>query len=186
MATKNAEQLNTVMVSINDITLNDSNPRFIRQDKLEKLAKSIKEFPEMLQIRPIVVNKDKMILGGNMRYKACQEAGLTEIPVIVAENLTQEQEAEFLIKDNVSGGEWDWGLLGEQYNFEQLEEWGLDTVKNDWEDLDYIEEDIEAPIPTGNNVIQIVLPEMLIDDKDEIFEAVKDFLSENYEGCEVK
>lgn len=179
-------QLTTIIVGIDDIILNDTNPRFIREDKLEKLSKSVKEFPEMLQIRPIVVNKEMKILGGNMRYKACKEAGLKEIPVIVAQNLSVEQENEFLIKDNVSGGEWDWGLLGEQFEFEQLDEWGLDTIKNDWEDLDYIEEDIEAPIPTGNNVIQIILPETLIEDKDEIFEAVKEFLSEKYEGCEVK
>jgi len=186
MATKTVEKYSTVIVSVNDITMNENNPRFIRDEKLEKLTKSVKEFPEMLQIRPIVVNKDMMILGGNMRYRACQDAGLTEIPVIIAKNLTDEQELEFLIKDNVSGGEWDWDSLSQQYDFEQLEDWGLDTIKNDWEDLDYIEEDIEAPKPIGNNVIQIILPETLLDDKDDIFEAVKQFLSENYEGCEVK
>lgn len=88
--------------NIKDIKLNPNNPRIIKDDKFKKLVESVKSFPEMLDIRPIVVNKDMIILGGNMRYKACKEAGLKEIPVIVAD-FTEEQEREFLIKDNVSG-----------------------------------------------------------------------------------
>jgi ParB-like chromosome segregation protein Spo0J len=90
------------------------------------LVNSIKEFPEMLKIRPIVVNKDMIILGGNMRFKACKEAGLKEIPVIIANELTSDQEREFLIKDNVSGGEWDWSLLND-WDTDQLEDWGVDV-----------------------------------------------------------
>ena len=82
----------------------------------------------MLEIRPIVVNKDMIILGGNMRYKACKEAGLKEIPIIIADNLTEEQQREFLIKDNTSGGEWDWEVLANEWDSEQLEAWGLDLV----------------------------------------------------------
>lgn len=74
-----------------DIKLNPDNPRLIKDDKYKKLVQSIKDFPEMLELRPVVVNKDLMVLGGNMRLKACQEAGLSEIPILKAENLTKEQ-----------------------------------------------------------------------------------------------
>lgn len=111
-------------LKINEIKLNPNNPRIIKDDKFTKLVQSIKDFPEMLDIRPIVVNQDMIILGGNMRFKACKEAGLKEVPVIVTD-LTEEQQKEFLIKDNVSGGEWDWDLLNE-WDAEQLEGWGLD------------------------------------------------------------
>ena len=113
-------------IKISEIKLNPNNPRLIKDDKFKKLVKSIQDFPEMLDIRPIVVNSDMIILGGNMRYKACKEAGLKEIPVIVAENLTEEQQKEFLIKDNTSGGEWDFEMLANEWDVEQLEEWGLD------------------------------------------------------------
>jgi ParB-like chromosome segregation protein Spo0J len=127
-------------IKINEIKLNPNNPRIIKDDKFTKLVQSIKDFPEMLDIRPIVVNQDMIILGGNMRYKACKEAGLKEIPVIVTD-LTEEQQKEFLIKDNVSGGEWDWDLLNE-WDTEQLEDWGLDIVifDTDVNDIEEIEE----------------------------------------------
>ena len=112
-------------LKISEVKLNPNNPRLIKDDKFTKLVQSIKDFPEMLEIRPIVVNSDMVVLGGNMRLKACKEAGLKEVPIIIADNLTEEQQREFLIKDNVSGGEWDWSLLNE-WDTEQLEEWGLD------------------------------------------------------------
>jgi len=113
-------------VKLSEVKLNPNNPRLIKDDNFKKLVQSIKDFPEMLDIRPIVVNADMVILGGNMRFKACKEAGLKEIPIIVADNLTEEQQREFLIKDNVSGGEWDWSLLAE-WDSEQLEDWGLEV-----------------------------------------------------------
>ena len=116
-------------IATSKIKLNPNNPRLIKDDKFKKLVQSIKDFPEMLDIRPIVVNADMIILGGNMRYKACVEAGLKEIPVIVADKLTEEQQREFLIKDNTSGGEWDWEMLANEWDAEQLEDWGL-TVNN--------------------------------------------------------
>ena len=119
--------MDSKLFSISDIKLNPNNPRIIKDDKFKKLVQSIKDFPEMLSIRPIVVNKDMVILWGNMRYKACKEAWIKEIPVIVADNLTEDQEREFLIKDNVSGGEWDWDILANEWDKEELEEWGLDV-----------------------------------------------------------
>jgi len=112
-------------IKISEIKLNPNNPRLIKDDKFKKLVKSIQDFPEMLDIRPIVVNSDMIILGGNMRFKACKEAGLKEIPIIIADNLTEEQQREFLIKDNTSGGEWDFEMLANEWDNEQLEEWGL-------------------------------------------------------------
>lgn len=114
-------------IKISEIKLNPNNPRLIKDDKFAKLVKSVKEFPEMLDIRPIVVNSDMIILGGNMRFRAAKEAGMKELPVIIANNLTEEQQREFLIKDNVSGGEWDWDILANEWDNEELTEWGLDV-----------------------------------------------------------
>ena len=114
------------LVKISEVRLNPNNPRQIKDDKFKNLVQSITDFPEMLDIRPIVVNTDMVILGGNMRFRACKEAGLKQVPVIVADNLTEDQQREFLIKDNVSGGEWDWDLLANEWDVEKLEKWGLD------------------------------------------------------------
>ena len=135
-------------LKISEIKLNPNNPRLIKDDKFEKLVKSIKEFPEMLDIRPIVVNSDMVILGGNMRFKACKEAGLKEIPVIIADNLTEEQQREFLIKDNTSGGEWDFEMLANEWDVEQLEEWGLDIPAFETDEvLEAEEDDFDATPP---------------------------------------
>lgn len=134
--------INTKKVKLDLIKLNPNNPRLIKDDKFKKLVQSIVDFPQMLEIRPIVVNTDMIILGGNMRYKACKEAGIKEIPVIIADNLTEEQQREFLIKDNVSGGEWDWNILANEWDAEQLTEWGLDIPDFDV-DTDYSDKNKE-------------------------------------------
>jgi site-specific DNA-methyltransferase (adenine-specific) len=134
-------------IKISDIKLNPNNPRLIKDEKFQKLVKSIKEFPEMLEIRPIVVNSDMIILGGNMRYKACKEAGLKELPVIIANNLTEEQQKEFLIKDNTSGGEWDFEKLINEWDVAQLEEWGLDVPSFDVTELEAEEDDFDSTPP---------------------------------------
>jgi hypothetical protein len=116
-------------VKITDVIGNPENPRIIKDYKYKSLVKSIKEFPKMLEIRPIVVNKDMMILGGNMRWKACIESGIKEIPVIIASDLTEKEQREFTIKDNVAFGEWDWDGLANEWNVEDLTDWGLDLPK---------------------------------------------------------
>ena len=121
-----ADNYKPTYMAIDDLRLNDTNPRHIDEGKFAKLVKSIKGFPAMLQIRPIVIDEDNVILGGNMRYKACIKAGLKEVPIIKAENLTKEQKLEFIIKDNVGFGTWDWELLEEDWDADLLEEWGLD------------------------------------------------------------
>ncbi len=119
-------------VSISNIKPNPKNPRVIKDDKFEKLKKSIQEFPQMLEKRPLVCFTDVdgkfVVLGGNMRLKASKELGLKELPIILADDWNEEQRAEFLIKDNVGFGEWDWEVLANEWNNEELEAWGLDLV----------------------------------------------------------
>jgi len=144
-------EMSVEIVKINQVKVNPNNPRLIKDDKFKKLVQSIKDFPEMLNIRPIVVNQDMIILGGNMRYKACKEAGLKEIPIIKAD-LTEEKQREFLIKDNTSGGEWDWDVLANEWDSEELKAWGLDIPnwaagvdENNMQDEDVdIEEEFNA------------------------------------------
>jgi len=119
--------MNIVKRPIDELKLNPDNPRHIKQDKYKKLVASIREFPEMLDLRPIVVDSEGIVLGGNMRLRACKEAGLKEVPVIYADQLTEEQKREFIIKDNVGFGEWDWDVLGNEWDPVVLDAWGLDV-----------------------------------------------------------
>ncbi len=114
------------LVKIEEIKPNPDNPRLIKDDNYKKLVQSIKESPWMLYIRPIIVNADKMVLGGNMRLKACQDAKLKEIPVLVADNLTDAQQQEFIIKDNLGYGEWDFDKLASDWDHDKLNAWGVD------------------------------------------------------------
>lgn len=148
----------TEKVKIGEVKANPNNPRLIKDDKFIKLVKSIKEFPEMLEIRPIVVNSDMVVLGGNMRLKACKEAGLKEVFIIKASNLTEAQQKEFLIKDNVSGGEWDWNILANEWDETQLNDWGLDIPDFAVTELD-AEED-EFDVPEGGSETNIVLGDL--------------------------
>ena len=113
-------------VKISEVKTNPKNPRLIKDDKFRKLVKSIQEFPQMLEIRPIVVDENNIVLGGNMRLKACKEAGLKEVFIVKADNLTEQQKDEFIVKDNVGFGEWDWDILAIEWDTEKLEDWGLD------------------------------------------------------------
>ena len=132
-------------VSISSIKENDANPRFINKHKFKKLVNSVKEFPEMLSLRPIVVDKDNIILGGNMRYKACKEIGLKEVYIIQADDLDEKKAQEFIIKDNVGFGEWDWDVLANDWDTDLLEDWGLDlNIDNAIDDLEE-DDDIELP-----------------------------------------
>ena len=118
-------------VKISKVKGNPSNPRIIKNDKFKKLVKSIQEFPEMLKLRPIVVDEDMIVLGGNMRLKASKDAGLKEVWIEVAEGLTEEQKKEFIVKDNVGFGEWEWDILANEWDSVQLAEWGLDVWENE-------------------------------------------------------
>jgi len=112
-------------VKISDVKTNPKNPRIIKDDKFRKLVKSIQEFPQMLELRPIVVDENNIVLGGNMRLKACKEVGLKEVFIVRANDLTDEQKDEFIVKDNVGFGEWDWDILANEWDAELLNDWGL-------------------------------------------------------------
>ena len=114
-------------VKIKDVKGNDKNPRYIRDENFRKLVRSIEEFPQMMDIRPIVVNEEMVALGGNMRLRACKEAGMKEVPVIMVEGLSEKAQREFIIKDNVGYGEWVWEMLANEWDVDELEEWGLDV-----------------------------------------------------------
>lgn len=125
--------------------MNPNNPRVIKDDKFAKLVRSIQEFPKMLEIRPIVVNSDMIVLGGNMRLKACKEAGLKEVPIILADNLTEDEQKQFIIKDNVGFGEWDWEMLANEWEPELLDDWGL-IIPSFENNLDYSDKNQEINV----------------------------------------
>ena len=132
-------------VNIASIKPNPDNPRFVKDSKFKKLVKSIKEFPEMLEKRPIVVDENMVVLGGNMRLKACKSAGLFEVWIDQATGWSDEKKKEFIIKDNVGFGEWDWDILANEWNSDELEDWGLDLPDIFEADPEAEEDDYEEP-----------------------------------------
>jgi ParB-like chromosome segregation protein Spo0J len=114
-------------VKISEVKANPNNPRICRNDKFLKLVESIKTFPEMLKLRPIVVNHDMIVLGGNQRLRACKEAGLKVVPMIKASELTEDQQKEFMIRDNASSGSWDFEALANEWDADMLNDWGVDV-----------------------------------------------------------
>jgi len=166
--------MKTEIVKIQKIKPNQTNPRYIRDFKFQKLVKSIKEFPEMLNLRPIVVDENMVVLGGNMRLKAILEAGIQEVPVSIAEGLTEDQKQEFIIKDNVSYGDWDWDVLANQWDTQTLDDWGM-TINfggDDYFDAQEREKDSsERPMATDDDysVFECV---MLHDNKLRLIEGI--------------
>jgi site-specific DNA-methyltransferase (adenine-specific) len=142
-------------VKISEVKTNPKNPRLIKDDKFRKLVKSIQEFPQMLELRPIVVDENNIVLGGNMRLKACKEAGLKEVYIVKAENLTELQKDEFIVKDNVGFGEWDWDILANEWDAEKLDEWGLDLPVDlsVQEVLEAEEDDYEVPNEINTDIV---------------------------------
>jgi hypothetical protein len=132
-------------VNIKEVKSNTANPRIIKDGKFKQLVQSIKEFPEMLELRPIVVNADMVVLGGNMRLKACIDAGLKEVPIIIADSLDEAKQKEFIIKDNVGFGEWDWNVLANEWEVEELVAWGLDLPLD--QQIDELEDGEEIELP---------------------------------------
>ena len=141
-------------VKINSIKTNPKNPRLIKDDKFKKLVNSIKEFPQMLELRPIVVDENNIILGGNMRHKACIEAGLKEVFIVQAKDLTEQQKDEFIVKDNVGFGEWDWDILANEWDTEKLQDWGLDLPLDvSVQELEAEEDDYEIPNEITTDIV---------------------------------
>jgi len=156
MSTKSGEQPKTLKPS--EIKPNPDNPRIIKDDKYKKLVQSVKDFPEMAEIRQVVLNKDRMILGGNMRFRAMVEAGWTDIPIRIVD-WPIEKQREFIIKDNVSGGEWSWDQLANEWDQTQLDEWGLDLPDAMQEEKEIIEDEApeiaDTPVSTLGSVYQL-------------------------------
>ena len=145
--------MNVEVVKIKDIKSNPNNPRVIKDDKFHKLCESIKEFPRMLELRPIVVNDDMVVLGGNMRLKALKHLGLTEAPVIKASELTEEQQRQFIIKDNAGFGEWDWEMLANEWDLEELDRWGIDVPAFPETELEAEEDNYEVPETIETDIV---------------------------------
>ncbi len=141
-------------VNINEIIANKENPRYISDKKFNKLVQSIKDFPEMLEKRPLVVDEDMIVLGGNMRLRALKKAKIKEIPIDIAIGWTDKQKKEFTIKDNVGFGEWDFDILANEWDTEKLNEWGLDfdfKIEPEAEEDDYNEpEDLKVDVVLGD------------------------------------
>ena len=142
------------LVPIGSVKGNSRNPRFIRDEKFKKLVASLVEFPEMATLRPLVVDESMTVLGGNMRLKAMQELKWKEVPIVVAEGLTDAQKDEFVIKDNVGFGEWDWENLANEWDAEELTRWGLDIPGFDVDlELEAEEDEYEMPDELQTDIV---------------------------------
>ena len=140
-------------VKLSEIKPNPDNPRVIKRNQLKSLQKSLNDFPEMMKLRPIVVDEDGMILGGNMRYQALLANGATETEVEKVSGLTPEQKREFVIKDNVAFGDWDWDKLANEWDAGELNDWGLGFVGSP--DLDtFFEDKKDEPHADGRKTIK--------------------------------
>jgi ParB-like chromosome segregation protein Spo0J len=157
-------------VKISDVKSNPNNPRLIKNDKFEKLVQSLKDFPEMAKVRPIVVNQDFVVLGGNMRLKAMKEAGWKEVSVQVVD-WSEDQQKEFIIKDNVGFGEWEWDMLANEWEAEDLDKWGLDVPKFE----DSQQEDLSDKITDTYRI------EIVCESEQDQQKAYNDLIEQGYE-----
>lgn len=154
---------------LSNLKLNPNNPRFIRDEKFFKLKQSIVQFPEMLSLREIIVDEDMVILGGNMRYRALIELGITETEIKIAKGLTEEQKKEFIIKDNVAFGEWDFDVLANEWNREDLKDWGVDIFTPNNPDLGaFFDEDGRPKVDSHSVVLHYTQEEF-----NQVIEAFK-------------
>lgn len=160
------ERLN---LKISDINPNTDNPRTITDIQLSKLIRSLKDMPEMIELRPLVVNEDNVVLGGNMRLKALTKMGKEEIPVIRLSGLTKEQEVEFVVKDNLSYGEWNWDSVINEYSTESLTGWGITPPSTFYDDDEEPEWDVKDDT---NNVIKQITLKYLGDEYKEVVEML--------------
>ena len=172
-------------MKITDLKLNPNNPRIIKDDKFKKLVTSLREFPEMMEKRPMVCVTDtdgKLYpLGGNMRLKALKEIGYKEIPdnwVMLADEWSEEKRKEFTIKDNVSYGEWDFDTLANEWDVEELAEWGLDIEETEKSSAKIETVEIKPFLKT--HILLSFSPEIMIDIQDYI-QKIKDTEGVEYE-----
>lgn len=170
-------------VQIDRIKANPKNPRILKDSKYNTLKKSLEDFPEMLEKRPLVVFTDKdnkyVVLGGNMRYKVAKELGFKELPIILADDWTEEQKTQFLIKDNVNYGDWDWDALANEWDSLELKDWGLDIPNFNVDEIDYSvldEENIDKELEEmSDGVKKAIMIEFNTEDYNEAYELIKFF-----------
>lgn len=170
-------------VNIKEIKPNENNPRIISDYKFKNLVKSIKDFPEMLEKRPLVVDEDMVVLGGNMRLKALQQAGIKEVHIDIAKDWTDEQKKEFIIKDNLSFGEWDWDILSNEWETKELDDWGMQVPyyedEPDYSLLD--DEDLSEQLSEmQSNVKKAIQIPFDNEDYETAFELIKFFRERDY------
>lgn len=166
-------------MKLKDIKSNPNNPRIIKDEKFEKLKKSIKEFPKMMALRPMIINQDNIVLGGNMRLKALKELGYKDLPeewVKRAEDLTDEEARRFIIADNVGFGEHDWEILANEWDAEELADWGLDGFP--FEDATELEEDLKDLSETIENLYRI---EVICNDEEQQEKTYNKLIEQGYE-----
>jgi DNA modification methylase len=173
-------------MKLNEIKPNPNNPRLIKDDKFKKLVNSLKEFPKMMELRPMVINKDNIVLGGNMRLKALKELGYKEVPdewVKRAQDLSEEEQRQFIIKDNVGFGEHDWEMLANEWDVSELEDWGLDVPEFGETELEAEEDDFdttppEEPITVLGDLYEIGEHRLLCGDSTDVDSVLK-LISDN-------
>jgi ParB-like chromosome segregation protein Spo0J len=135
-------------VKISEPKPNEQNPRYINKANFKKLVNSLKEFPKMLEVRPLVVDENMIVLGGNMRLKALTEAGFKEVLVHQITDWTDDEKNQFIIKDNASFGSWDWEILANEWNMQKIVDWGVDLPKEMFaDDEDPVKENMQDEIP---------------------------------------
>ena len=168
------------MIKLTTIKSNPNNPRVIRDEKFKKLVKSIEEFPKMMALRPMVVNEEMVVLGGNMRLKALKELGYKEVPndwIKSAKDLTEDEIRRFIIADNVGFGEHDWEMLANEWNVEELTDWGLDIPNFNTADIDYSildDESIDSQLDDmADGVKKAIQIEFEAEHYEEAYELVK-------------
>ena len=174
-------------IALNKVKPNPENPRTITEDKFEELKMSLIEAPWMIELRPLIVDEDNMLLGGNMRLRALTDLGYAEVPVTVAKGLTPEQKREFIIKDNISAGSWDWDALSNTWDAVKLRDWGLhvwtpevdvDYSVLDSEEFSGIDYRVDEIVSATTKAIQV---NFLLEDFDEAYNLMKEAKEQDFD-----
>ena len=174
-------------IALNKVKPNPENPRTITEDKFEELKMSLIEAPWMIELRPLIVDEDNMLLGGNMRLRALTDLGYAEVPVTVAKGLTPEQKREFIIKDNISAGSWDWDALSNTWDAVKLRDWGLhvwtpevdvDYSVLDSEEFSGIDDRVDEIVSATTKAIQV---NFLLEDFDEAYNLMKEAKEQDFD-----
>lgn len=178
-------KIESKVLKLNEIQLNPDNPRVITEKQLDRLAKSLREFPDMLKMREIIVDENMMILGGNMRYLALKKSGVKDCGVKIVSGLTDEKKREFIVKDNVGFGEWDFDILANEWDDLPLVEWGVDLPEKWFSDNNEGSESDIVPDKDPNILVRLSFHPGLWLGKREEIKSILDKMAATYE-CTIK